>query len=112
MSHSDVFIRLSLRTLLCGAISVYLLVFTHELTAQVTDAPDWQSQAETRLKAIYDRGEFRAKNYRPTWLPDSSGFIIEEFDPQTKKATRFFYEATSGQKRAWPADEKNTGPRK
>ncbi|QDV28609.1 Prolyl tripeptidyl peptidase precursor [Planctopirus ephydatiae] len=110
MSHSDVFIRLSLRTLLCGAISVYLLVFTHELTAQVTDAPDWQSQAETRLKAIYDRGEFRAKNYRPTWLPDSSGFIIEEFDPQTKKATRFFYEATSGQKRAWPADEKIPAP--
>ncbi len=110
MSPSEVFMRLSLRTLLCGAISVYLLGFTHELTAQVTNAPDWQSQAETRLKAIYDRGEFRAKNYRPAWLPDSSGFLIEEIDPQTKKAARFFYEASSGQKRAWPYDEKMPAP--
>lgn len=30
-------------------------------------------EAETRLRAIYDRGEFRAGGFRADWLPDSTG---------------------------------------
>mgnify|MGYP006285375883 CR=1 FL=1 len=35
-------------------------------------------KAETRLRAIYDRDEFRPKTVRPRWLPDSSGYTIRE----------------------------------
>ncbi len=30
--------------------------------------------AESRLRAIYDRNEFRAKPFRADWLPDSTGY--------------------------------------
>ena len=29
-------------------------------------------EAESRLRGIYDQGEFRAKRFRADWLPDSS----------------------------------------
>ncbi len=57
------------------------------------------------MKAIYERGEFRAKNYRPKWLSDSSGFVTEEIDPGTQQMTPWFHEAHSGERRQWKPDE-------
>lgn len=92
--------------LLCAVAFVFVLLATRDLSAQLPEATNWQDRAEARLKAIYDRGEFRAKSLRPTWLSDSSGFVIEEVDPNTKKTTQWFYEARSGERRAWKADER------
>jgi hypothetical protein len=39
-------------------------------------------KAESRLRAIYDRDEFRAKRYRADWLPDSSGYTVLESLPE------------------------------
>jgi len=41
---------------------------------------DLLEQAEQRLRAIYDRGEFRARRFRGEWLPDSSGYTVSERD--------------------------------
>ncbi len=36
------------------------------------------AEAEARLRAIYERGEFRAKSFRASWLQDSSGYMVLE----------------------------------
>lgn len=36
------------------------------------------AEAEARLRAIYERGEFNAKGFRGAWLPDGSGFTVLE----------------------------------
>jgi len=101
--------ELATLTLLCAATSLFVMFAARDLQAQPSDDSNWKSKAEARLTAIYDRGEFRAKNYRPTWLSDSSGFVGEEVDPNTKKATQWFHEARSGERRAWKSDEKPPG---
>ncbi len=47
--------------------------------------PTWQEEAAERLRAIYDRNEFRASDIDPEWLPDSSGYMLREKDPETNK---------------------------
>lgn len=49
-------------------------------------------EAETRLRRIYDQGEFRGKRFRGTWLADSSGYTVMEsvlasYDAATGKRT-------------------------
>jgi dipeptidyl-peptidase-4 len=58
------------------------------------------------LKAIYERGEFRAKAYRPVWLSDSSGFVVEDADPATGKPTQWFHDVTTGDRLIWSSDDK------
>ncbi|MCC6507851.1 MAG: DPP IV N-terminal domain-containing protein [Pirellulaceae bacterium] len=96
-----------LAALLALALSCLNFPAADDVAAQTIDHDaSWQVEADIRLKAIYDRGEFRAKNYRPTWLNDSSGFVIEETDADTQKLTRWFHNARTGERRVWGADEK------
>ncbi len=37
-------------------------------------------KAESRLRAIYQEGKYRAKKIKADWLPDSSGFDVQEWD--------------------------------
>lgn len=76
------------------------------VAGQVADDSNWQSHALLRLKSIYDRGEFRAKNFKPIWMPDSSGFLIEEVDPNTKKQITWFHDAKTGERRSATDHEK------
>lgn len=98
--------RQPLETLLRAAASLCVLLAARGLPAQTSGDPNWQIHAEARLKAIYNRGEFRAKNHRPAWLGDSSGFVTEEVDAATQKATRWFHEAKSGERRVLKPDER------
>lgn len=75
-------------------------------TAQTGHDANWQSHAEPRLKAIYDRGEFRAKNFRPNWLSDSSGFLIDEVDPLTNQPSTWLYDAETGDRHSVLDSEK------
>ena len=81
-----------------------------ELPAQAIQESNWQVSAESRLKAIYDRGEFRAKTYRSVWLNDNSGFVVEEVDPATGKPTQWFHDAKTGERHVWQSDEKLLAP--
>lgn len=76
-----------------------LLIHSQALAQNAVDA-NWRPYAEDRFKAIYDRSEFRAKTIRPTWQSDSSGFYLEEEDPQSKQTRRWFYDAQTGERRA------------
>lgn len=55
-------------------------------------------EAETRLRAIYDREEFRAKRFRADWLSDSSGYTVLESVPDTKERVLVRYDAASGKR--------------
>lgn len=110
MNRLRLFIRPHVGMLLCMVASVTSLLAGREVSAQTSLDSTGQNRIEARLKAIYDRGEFRAKPYRPTWLSDSSGFVTEEVDPHTKKATQWFHEARSGARQVWKRDEKLLNP--
>jgi dipeptidyl-peptidase-4 len=94
----------------CVLLTLILTFFTltadRDLVAQTAHDSSWQNHAEARLKAIYDRGEFRAKIFQPTWLSDSSGIVVDEIDPITKKPTPWFYDARTGERRAASTDDK------
>ena len=92
-----------------AATTLMAMLVVHALPGQSPEGVNWQGKAVERLKAIYERGEFRAKNYRPTWLSDSSGFVTQEQEKNAKEPTRWFYEAKSGKRRAWKPDEKLPG---
>jgi len=55
-------------------------------------------EAESRLRAIYDRGEFRPKRFRADWLHDSSGYTIWESVPDSNERVLARYDAASGKR--------------
>jgi dipeptidyl-peptidase-4 len=55
------------------------------------------AEAEPRIRAIYERREFRPAEFSAEWLPDSSGFRIQERDPKTNQPKEVFYEVRAGQ---------------
>jgi dipeptidyl-peptidase 4 len=76
-------------------------------SAQTAKDFSWQAHAESRLKGIYERGEFYPKRFRPQWLGDSSGFLLNDVDPITKNQTTWFYDAKTGERRSATNDEAN-----
>lgn len=97
--------RLVRGTLFSVAAILCLCHGADDLLAQESQTSSWQATAEARLKGIYDRGEFRAKAYRPTWLNDSSGFVVEEADTATGKSMPWFHDVTTGERLAWKSDD-------
>lgn len=55
------------------------------------------AEAEPRIRAIYDRREFRAAEVSAEWHPDSSGYRIQERDPKTNELIQVGYEVRTGQ---------------
>ena len=111
MNRLNTFFGSGTGTALCTIVfPCLLLLISSELPAQAIQESNWQVSAESRLKAIYDRGEFRAKAYRPVWLNDNSGFVVEEVDPATGKPTQSLHDAETGERRVWQSDEKLLAP--
>jgi dipeptidyl-peptidase-4 len=106
MKRLDMVFESKAKRVFCAVASIAVLLSTCDLRAQVIPDSNWRSAAETRLKAIYERGEFRAKAYRPVWLSDSSGFVVEDADPATGKPTQWFHDVTTGDRLIWSSDDK------
>ena len=95
------------RVLLVGLLS---LPAASETRAERVPEPTLES-AESRLRAIYDRNEFRAKQFRADWLPDSTGYTVMEPAPDGKEQVRVRYDAASGtSNRPGPAAERSARP--
>lgn len=107
---NNFFFRSGVRTGFRTIALLCVFLSSSELPAQAIPESNWQVSAESRLKAIYDRGEFRAKTYRSVWLNDNSGFVVEEVDPATGKPTQWFHDAKTGERRVWQSDEKLLAP--
>ena len=54
------------------------------------------NNSESRLRAIYNRNEFRAKRLRANWLPDGSGYTVFELDNESQKQILVRYEMANG----------------
>jgi len=61
-------------------------------------------EMEPRIQAIYERREFRPAEFSAEWLPDSSGYLIQELEPTTNQAVERMFEvhANQGIKEATP----------
>lgn len=55
-------------------------------------------RAASRLRAIYEQGEFRARRLRAEWIPDSSGYTVLEDVPGKSERVRVRYDAASGER--------------
>jgi dipeptidyl-peptidase-4 len=103
---------------ICATV-LFALLTLHPATAgdagAQADSPgvdsSWTKQAESRLKAIYDRVEFRAKKFEARWLPDSSGFTVEQLDSATKKSTLVRYNVRTGEPETTEPHEEEHVPR-
>ncbi len=80
------------------------------------EAPDRASQeqilkeAESRLRAIYNRSAFRAKRFRADWLPDGSGFTVRELLPSEGKQVWVRYDLPGGKRTVLDSPpQRNTG---
>lgn len=87
-----------------GLLMVFFAV--SDARAQTTENSHWHSKMQERLKAIYERGEFRAKDFRPKWLRDSSGFVVQKQNTETKETTSLFHDVKSSEERSWEADDR------
>ena len=72
--------------------------------AQSRTDGSWRGLAESRLKAIYERGELRTNAFQGRWLPDSSGYVVRQRDPETKEAKSITFEIQSGEPRVIAPD--------
>ncbi len=73
------------------AILASLAMGVCHVQAQTSRDSSGQQETESRLKAIYERGEFRPQKFQAEWLPDSSGYTVQERDPKTDKGSRTTY---------------------
>ena len=55
------------------------------------------AEVEPRIRAIYERREFRAAEVSAEWLPDSSGYRIQERDSKTNELIQVSYDVRTGQ---------------
>ncbi|MHC4556894.1 MAG: S9 family peptidase [Planctomycetota bacterium] len=63
-------------------------------------------EAESRLHAIYEGGEFRARRFRADWLADSSGYTVSEPVAGKDKRVLVRYDTTSGKRTVLDSPEK------
>jgi dipeptidyl-peptidase-4 len=88
-------------------LTLSFVLAVRDVDAQPVQESHWQAHANARLKSIYDRGEYRAKKFQPTWRSDSSGFSIEGLDPTIMKPVRWFHDARSGERKILASEELN-----
>jgi len=94
---------------LCGAV---ILSAAHPGDASAQES-GWQQETEERLRAIYDRGEFRARKFQAKWLADSSGYTVQERDKKTNEPVPARYDVRTGKRtKVDPANKVQTDPKR
>ncbi len=83
---------------------------TADLFGQKAEKPILE-RAESRLRAIYERGEFRAKRFRADWLPDGSGYTVSEQVPGAEEPVLVQYDAASGERTVLDSPRKKESAR-
>ena len=68
-------------------------------------------EAESRLRAIYERGEFRAKGFSADWLADSSAYTVLEAVSGADERVLVRYDAASGKRTVLDSPKKEDDSR-
>ncbi len=82
------------RLLWAGLVATLAIPAAHSQTS--TDA--LLVQAESRLRAIYERDEFRPKRFQAVWLADSSGYTVLESVAGSNERVRVRYDVADGKR--------------
>ncbi len=82
----------------CVFVLVFMAIGVCGVQAQTSPDSLWQKETESRLKAIYERGEFRPEQFRAEWMADSSGYVVEERDSKTDRTVRVSYDVRTGER--------------
>lgn len=99
------------RTITLGLLlALWFILAIRDVDAQSIDESIWQAHANARLKSIYERGEYRAKKFQPTWRSDSSGLVLDGVDPTNMKPVQWFHDARSGERRILGTEERTADP--
>ena len=99
------------RTFTLGLLlALWFILAIRDVDAQSIHESNWQAHANARLKSIYERGEYRAKKFQPTWRSDSSGLVLDGVDPTTMKPVQWFHDARSGERRILGTEERTADP--
>jgi dipeptidyl-peptidase 4 len=81
----------------CG--SVFLVGMSPgDLIAQTSLDKSWREQTASRLRDVYEHGEFRGRTFQAEWLPDSSGYVVRERDPKTDEPIQVRYDVRNGKR--------------
>ena len=88
--------RISTLTTILMVALTYFVTCKNSLVAQPQPPTAWQDEALPRLQSIYDRNEFRPVSFQASWLPDSSGFTVQQLDPETNQPAFWRYDVPSG----------------
>ncbi|MCA9060373.1 MAG: DPP IV N-terminal domain-containing protein, partial [Planctomycetaceae bacterium] len=65
---------------------------------ELSSDASWQQPTTKRLRAIYERGDFRPREFQAQWLPDSSGYTVREHDAKTNVTTLVRYDVRTGER--------------
>jgi dipeptidyl-peptidase-4 len=84
---------------------VLLLVLAPVVPCQKSREP-LLDQAEKRMRAIYDRGEFRARRFRADWLPDSSGYTVSGRRRESRRDGLVKVDAATGKRTVLSAEQR------
>ncbi|MEZ5942173.1 MAG: DPP IV N-terminal domain-containing protein [Planctomycetaceae bacterium] len=82
-------------SVLTGVCLVAILTAA-QVPRAVAEPLEWPAGAEARIKAVYERGEFRGRPFNAEWLPDSSGYIVCEEGSDTQPARVLRYDVETG----------------
>ena len=55
-------------------------------------------QAEQRIRAVYERGEFRDRGFRASWLDDSTGYVVTEMRRGSRRPIAVRYDVAGGKR--------------
>ena len=89
--------RMSTMVVCFVAVFIAGMVVVSDVRAQ--DSQEMiRSEAESRLRRIYERLEFAPKRFRADWLPDSSGYTVRESVPETNEPVLVRYDVASGKR--------------
>lgn len=68
-------------------------------TAEDESMDDLLKSIEPRLRAIYEDGEFRSKQFKGEWHPNGKGFTVMEAVPGNEKLVPVFYDVETGERK-------------
>lgn len=77
-------------------LSAAIAATVHPASAQSQASPDVLTQAEDRIRAIYERNEFGAAPFRAEWSADGSTYTVWERLPHLSEPARVLYDAATG----------------
>jgi dipeptidyl-peptidase-4 len=110
MPKANIISRLTLFSLVLWGSAALLVPAAHPLPAGGPAAAKIPAEAESQLRAVYERNEFNARSIRAVWLKDGSGYTVLEAPPGASNRDVVRYAAASGERTVLASSSQLTPP--